>query len=174
MVTCPPLHNHSETHIPRHICHFQSSCTWYLCFFRSFGINCSTLPPEVLAESLAVELAPFGVRVLNVAPGAFRTEGIYSNGFYDQNKLASYDDIRNAAAKRFASIPGTEKGDPTKAMEILVDVVRGEGVAKDKPWPEMLVLGEDAELDIREKCERTLRTLDEWKAVSANLNLEDE
>jgi hypothetical protein len=112
--------------------------------------------------------------VLNVAPGSFRTEGIYRNGFYDQNKLASYDDIRSAATKRFASVPGTEKGDPTKAMEVLVDVVKGEGVAKDKPWPEVLIIGEDAGFDIREKCERTLRALDGWKAVSASLNLDDE
>ena len=110
--------------------------------------------------------------MLNVAPGAFCTRATHGHGFYDQNKLASYDDIRNTATKRYASIPVKAKGDPAKAMEVLVDVVRGEGVARDKPWPEVLVLGEDAEVDIREKCERTLRMLDRWKTVSASLNVD--
>ncbi|KAF8623796.1 hypothetical protein AX17_007299 [Amanita inopinata Kibby_2008] len=128
---------------------------------------------HALAETLTVELAPFGVRVLNVAPGAFRTEGIYCNGFYDRNSLASYDDMRSAAIKRFATIPGKEKGDPDKAMEIIVDVVRGEGVAKDKPWPALLALGEDAERDIRNKCIGTMQVLDEWKHVATSMNIDE-
>ena len=59
-------------------------------------------------------------------------------------------------------------------MEVVVDIVRGEGVAKGKPWPGLLVLGEDADHDVRRKCEMTLRTLDEWKDVSTNLNLDSD
>ncbi|KAF8335134.1 hypothetical protein F5887DRAFT_620328 [Amanita rubescens] len=127
---------------------------------------------HALAETLSAELAPFGVRVLHVAPGSFRTEGIYSNGFYDGNKLVGYDDIRAAAAKRFASVPGNEKGDAVKAMEVVVDVVRGEGIAKGKPWPGLLVLGEDSERDVRNKCQATLQMLDTWGDVAKSVNLD--
>ncbi len=127
---------------------------------------------QALAETLSAELAPLGVRVLHVAPGSFRTEGIYTNGFHDRNKLVGYDDIRAAAAKRFASVPGNEKGDPVKAMEVVVDVVRGEGVAKGKPWPGLLVLGEDSERDVRNKCQATLQLLDTWGDVAKSVNLD--
>ncbi|KAK2467668.1 hypothetical protein APHAL10511_000523 [Amanita phalloides] len=126
---------------------------------------------HALAESLTPELEPFGVRVLHVAPGSFRTEGMYSHGFHDKNRLACYDDIRTAAEKRFASVPGTEKGDPVKGMEVVVDIVRGEGVAKGKPWPGLLVLGEDAERDIRKKCQATLEILDNWGDVARSVNV---
>lgn len=127
---------------------------------------------HALAETLAVELAQFGVRVLHVAPGAFRTEGIYDNGFYHKNKLDDYTDIHNAAVRGYTAHAGTQIGDPAKAMEVVVDTVKGEGVAKGKPWPGLLVLGEDADHDLRRKCEGTLQTLDEWKDVSTNLNLD--
>lgn len=74
--------------------------------------------------------------------------------------------------KRFASVSGSEKGDPVKAMEVVVDVVRNEGVAKGKPWPGLLVLGEDSERDIRNKCQATLQILDNWGDVARNVNLD--
>ncbi|PFH47503.1 hypothetical protein AMATHDRAFT_6683 [Amanita thiersii Skay4041] len=127
---------------------------------------------HALAETLTVELAPFGVRVLHVAPGSFRTEGIYCNGFYDQRSIPDYDEIRDTSAKRFASVPGNEKGDPDKAMEVIVDIVRSEGVAKDLSWPGLLVLGEDAEADVRNKCGKTLEVLDQWRHVSTGVSLD--
>ena len=74
--------------------------------------------------------------------------------------------MRNASKTRFAAVPGTEKGDPDKAVEVIVDVVRGEGVAKGRPWPGYLVLGEDAEADVRIKCKKVLDVLDEWVDVA--------
>jgi hypothetical protein len=57
-------------------------------------------------------------------------------------------------------------------MEVVVDVVRGEGVAKGKSWPGLLVLGEDAERDLRNKCQATLHVLDNWSDVARNVNLD--
>ncbi|KAF8623733.1 hypothetical protein AX15_006227 [Amanita polypyramis BW_CC] len=125
---------------------------------------------HALADTFTAELAPLGVRVLQVAPGAFRTEGIYSYEFYSDNAVAANDELRAAAANRFASLSGTQEGDPVKAMEVLVDTVRGEGVAKGKPWPGLLVLGEDAERDLRNKCTRIIQILDEWKEVARSCN----
>ena len=111
--------------------------------------------------------------MLHVAPGAFRTEGIYSYGFYSKNTLSTHDDMRKAALNRFANHFGFEKGDPVKAMEVIVDIVRGEGVAKGRSWPGLLVLGGDADSDVRNLCNRRLKVLDEWKDVAENLNFDD-
>ncbi|KAF8628593.1 hypothetical protein AX15_003816 [Amanita polypyramis BW_CC] len=125
---------------------------------------------HALAETFTAELAPLGIRVLHVAPGAFRTEGIYSYDFYSDNAIASNDELRASALKRLALISGTQNGDPARAMEVLVDTVRGEGVAKGKPWPGLLVLGEDAERDLRNKCTHIIQILDEWKEVAGSCN----
>ncbi|KAF7377597.1 UBR-type domain-containing protein [Mycena sanguinolenta] len=87
---------------------------------------------HALAETLTTEVAPLGVRVLLVEPGAFRT-GIYGQEYFTSNPIDDYEQIRNMSASRFAGVSGTEKGDPAKAMEAVVDVVRGEGCAQDRP-----------------------------------------
>ena len=116
------------------------------------------------------ELFHFHIRVLLVEPGAFRTEGIYSQPYFDLNPIEDYDSLRNSAMTRFASIPGREPGDPDKAVEAIVDVVRGEGVAKGRPWPDYLFLGDDAEAAVRAKCSKFLNILDEWADVTRNVS----
>ena len=74
--------------------------------------------------------------------------------------------MREAGMARFAAIAGHERGDPARAMELLVDVVRGEGAAKGREWPLWLVLGRDAYTDVRAKCERILKTMDAWEDVA--------
>ncbi|GLB40934.1 putative enoyl-(Acyl carrier protein) reductase [Lyophyllum shimeji] len=101
-----------------------------------------------LTETLSAELAQFNIRVLLVAPGSFRTEGIYGQQYHTCNPIAANNALREQSMARFKSVPGTEKGDPDKAMEAVIDVVRGEGVAKGRPWPGYLILGEDAERDL--------------------------
>ena len=125
-----------------------------------------------MTETYAVELEPFGIRVLLVAPGAFKTENIYSQEFFRDNEIADYHSMRISAEKRFGAVAGTQAGDPDKAMEAVVDVVRGEGVTKGRPWPRYLVLGEDAGRDVRMKSERILGVLDEWNDVTSGVGFD--
>ncbi|PBK66008.1 NAD-P-binding protein [Armillaria solidipes] len=120
---------------------------------------------HAIAESLIPEVEPFNIRVLVVAPGAFRTEGMYSIPFNVKNPISDYDDIRASSIARFGSVPGTEPGDPVKAMETLVDTVRGEGSAEGKAWPTWLLLGQDAEKDLRTKWDKLRTMLEEWGNV---------
>lgn len=126
---------------------------------------------HAFTETLAVELAP-KIRVLLVAPGSFRTEGIYRHGVSTSNPIPFYDDLRKATVVKFNSIAGTELGDPEKAMEAVVDVVRGEGVVKGRPCPRYLILGEDAEQDVRTKSNKILDVLDEWKDVICGVSFD--
>lgn len=73
---------------------------------------------------------------------------------------------------RFTSLAGTEKGDPAKAMDLLVDIVKGEGKAKGKEWPSLLVLGKDAYTDVRSKCEQTMRALEAWEDIATDLEFD--
>ncbi|KAG1853299.1 hypothetical protein C8R48DRAFT_723530 [Suillus tomentosus] len=127
---------------------------------------------QAMSETLAVELAPFNIRVLIVEPGAFRTENIYSNKFDTwTNPIPDYDKTRAETQVMYEAIPGRQPGDPMKAMKFVADVVRGEGVAAGREWPLYLVLGEDAEKDVRNKCMMMLKHLDEWQDVIRDVNI---
>jgi len=128
---------------------------------------------SAITESLMGELAPFNIKVTLVQPGAFRTEGIYGQAYFTTNPVPAYDQTRAISMARFASVPGHEKGDPDKAAEVIVDVVRGEGVAKGRPWPPYLFLGEDAEADVRSKCSKILATVDQWADVARAVSFDE-
>lgn len=65
------------------------------------------------------------------------------------------------------SLPGTQPGDPAKFAQVLVDVVKGQGVWEGKSWPEgsRLVVGSDSEKDIRIKIESVEKGMREYKDV---------
>lgn len=119
-----------------------------------------------------VELSQFNIRVVLVEPGAFRTEGICNQQYFTANPIADYDALRTSSHAIFSSVSGTQKGDPDKAAEVIVDVVRGEGVTKGRSWPEYLLLGNDAETGVREKTSKVLKALDEWVDVTRNVNFD--
>ncbi|KAG6873110.1 hypothetical protein C0995_002773 [Termitomyces sp. Mi166 len=125
-----------------------------------------------LTETLATEVAPFNIRVLLVAPGSFRTKGIYDQTYNTSNPIAVNTTLREASIARFKVLAGTGKGNPAKAMEAVGDIVQGVGIAKGRLWPGLLVLGEDAERDVRDKCNKVLKALDEWKDVTCGINLD--
>jgi NAD(P)-dependent dehydrogenase (short-subunit alcohol dehydrogenase family) len=121
---------------------------------------------HALTETLTVELAQFNIRVLLVQPSAFRTRMVRAEENYNTgNPIAAYDDTRRENLHFYASRDGKQPGDPDKAMEAVVDVVRGEGAAQGKPWPGYLLLGKEADRDVRAKCRRMTEHLDEWSDV---------
>lgn len=126
----------------------------------------------MLGETLSFELAPFSIRVLIVEPGAFRTENIFSQPFYDENPVPDYDAMRAKAKEIYKRVEGHQPGDPVKAMEVLADVVRGEGRAAGKPWPLYLPLGVEAERAIRDKCTRMTDVLDAWGEIIRDTKLD--
>lgn len=121
-----------------------------------------------ITESLTEELRPFGIRVLLVQPGGIRTQMIVNSELKsDKMVQPEYVPYHSLCAKVLAGVHGSQPGDPHKASNIIADVVRGEGCAIGKNWPNVLYLGEDAEHDIRLKCQQVLDRLDdaEWRDI---------
>ncbi|KAJ7022306.1 hypothetical protein C8F04DRAFT_1138389 [Mycena alexandri] len=129
---------------------------------------------RVFSETLAVELAPFSIRMLIVEPAAFLTNTMVSTHIYEGNKIPDYDALRFEGEDVYKRAYRTLKGDPAKAMEAVVDVVRGEGKAKGRAWPGMLVLGDVGVSGVKEKCEQVMGLLEEWRDVSTTLNFDTE
>ncbi|KAF8190434.1 hypothetical protein K438DRAFT_2018754 [Mycena galopus ATCC 62051] len=121
---------------------------------------------HAVAETLSVEVAPFNIRVLIVEPSAFRTRMVRTaDNYILDNPLQAYDGMREKNLQFYADRDGKQVGDPDKAMDAVVDVVRGEGAARDKPWPGYLLLGKEADRDVRAKCKVMTDHLDEWREV---------
>src|ERR671923_2658351 len=77
---------------------------------------------EALSESLAAEVARFGVHVTLVEPGGYDTDWAGSSSRHS-DPLPAYDTMREEmAARRSASVPG----DPAAAAQALLDIVDAE------------------------------------------------
>jgi len=89
---------------------------------------------------------------------------------FRSNPIADYDDVRDGVAQFVQSINGNQPGDPKKAVEIMLDVVREEGVAHGKALPERLPLGIDSLAVMRNKAVGNLALCNEWEDVIRSTN----
>ncbi|KAF7443412.1 Short-chain alcohol dehydrogenase [Pyrenophora tritici-repentis] len=118
-----------------------------------------------ISESLRAELAPFGINVMVIEPGWFRT-GILGKGVpvYSEKSLGVYEDV-GRLREMLGEVDGKQVGDTGKACRVAVDVLTRCGCGEGKDVPIRLVLGRDAFEVIGEKCRATLRLLGEWEGV---------
>ncbi|KAJ7185476.1 hypothetical protein C8R46DRAFT_880959 [Mycena filopes] len=129
---------------------------------------------HALAETLTAEVAQFNIRVLLVEPSAFRTRMVRTAENYNlENPISAYDGTRAKNIKAYDGRDGKQSGDPGKAMDAVVEVVRGEGRAAGKPWPGYLLLGQEADRDVRAKCRIMTEHLDEWCEIVNGVDFED-
>ncbi|KAH9947180.1 NAD-P-binding protein [Amylocystis lapponica] len=125
---------------------------------------------HTLAETYAAELRPFDVKVMIVAPGSFRTENVFETPVTADHPVGELDQLRTIAAKRFDELAHEAQGDPQKAMELLADVVRGEGQAKGRPMPRWLFMGSATYDAVQTKCEEWGQALNEWADTAKDLD----
>jgi NAD(P)-dependent dehydrogenase (short-subunit alcohol dehydrogenase family) len=119
---------------------------------------------EGLSEALAAEVAPFGIRVIIVEPGAFRTE-FGGQRMHRSRQIDAYQVSTGQTRAAVDGMDGTQPGDPAKAAEAIVQVVDS-----DKP-PLRLALGNDAVDSIRAHHQRLGADLDRWEALSRAMDL---
>lgn len=86
--------------------------------------------------------------------------------FLADGPIPAYDEMRKRLVDMYGSINGNETGDPAKAMSVLADIVRGEGLFEGREMPLWFVMGGDSEKDFRERARRTIESLDANKDIS--------
>jgi NAD(P)-dependent dehydrogenase (short-subunit alcohol dehydrogenase family) len=101
---------------------------------------------EGFSEVLAAEVKPFGVRVLIVEPGAFRTD-CQGSSMQRSSVGPDYEATVGAMNRYREDTDGTQAGDPARAARVIMDVV----AAEDAPL--RLLLGAGA-VDLAEKSSR--------------------
>lgn len=137
--------------------------------FPGFGVYCATkFAVSGLSESLASEVADFGVKVTVVEPGYFRTEFLSAGSFATPaNQIADYQKVRDSQAMHQQQINGAQPGDPAKAAEAMIRI------AGETNPPLHLVLGEDAFGMAQNKIATFSAELESWKAVSVSTGFEN-
>lgn len=91
------------------------------------------------SDSLAMEVAPFGVKVCTLEPGGIRTNWARRAGQDAPALLPDYESAVGPIFKLLQAIEGRQEGDPAKIASLIVKLTESEDV------PVRLILGVDAE-----------------------------
>ncbi|KZT05044.1 NAD-P-binding protein [Laetiporus sulphureus 93-53] len=149
-----------------------SRSVWNAHFTTAAFYMASKAAIHTISETLAAELAPFNIRVLLIVPGEFRTPGNGKRPYALNHHVQDYDGAREATIQRLEEHFKHVRGDPAKAMELLVDVVRGEGKAKGRPFPARLLLGDATFKGAKAHCERMKEDMEAWEDVAMDLDFD--
>ena len=124
--------------------------------FPGVGAYCAAKGAlELASEALAGEVAPLGIKVLIVEPGAFRTGFAGPAALQPvDTRIADYDGTAGATREALPNAHGAQEGDPAKAAAAVLEVLGW------KEPPLRLALGNDAVDEIRAKLARVGADLD--------------
>jgi NAD(P)-dependent dehydrogenase (short-subunit alcohol dehydrogenase family) len=130
--------------------------------FAGFGAySAAKFAIEGVSEALAQEVAPFGIKVLIVEPGNFRTN-LLGSGTRHMPMIDAYRATVGGTREFVSGMHGTQAGDPLKAAAAIDRAINAERT------PLRLQLGEDAVGAVRGHAQALLADLDVWHAVGAD------
>jgi NAD(P)-dependent dehydrogenase (short-subunit alcohol dehydrogenase family) len=119
-------------------------------------------------ESLAGEVQPFGIGTMIVEPGFFRTELLTPESTtFGELSIDDYDEARAQINAFWASMNGTQAGDPSKLARALVQL------ADSAEPPLRWAAGEDVVEGVEDKARLLLAQVDAHRALSTDLGHED-
>ena len=142
-----------------------SSLGGQLSFAGFSAYSASKFALEGLSEALAQEMAPFGVKVLIVEPGQFRT-GFAAEALRHMPAMDAYCETVGGVRDFARGMHGTQDGDPAKAARA-IDTALGAD-----PTPLRLQLGADAVASIRAHSEQLLGDLAAWEGLALDTRLD--
>ncbi|TXF88176.1 SDR family NAD(P)-dependent oxidoreductase [Neolewinella aurantiaca] len=132
--------------------------------FPAFGLYSSTKHAlEGLSKGLAQEVAPFGIKVILVEPGVFRTDFGGRSLAEAKNKIEAYKPIREKVMENLGGQYeefDDEQGDPAKAAKAMLKITEVENP------PLFLALGLDAYDNIDKQMQRERKQLETWEELT--------
>jgi NAD(P)-dependent dehydrogenase (short-subunit alcohol dehydrogenase family) len=117
---------------------------------------------EGMSDALRKELAPLGIKVTVIEPGAFRTEFAGRSLKGSEMEIDDYKDTVGPRRKQNDKTSGNQQGDPQKAAQAIIKIEEGDKV------PFRLLLGSDAIDGIRKELSSQQQELEDWLEVSSS------
>lgn len=116
-------------------------------------------------ESLAQEIAPFGIRTMLVEPGFFRTDLLSAESTtYAELSIEDYAPRTKETVTAWKGMNGKQGGDPAKLADALVELT-----AQDEP-PARFAAGADAVEAFEAKANTLLAQADAHRELSSSLS----
>ena len=122
---------------------------------------------EGIADSLRQELAPFGIHVMSVEPGGFRTDWAGRSMTRVERSIGDYDDLFEPIRRSRLGYSGKQLGDPAKAGAALLTAL------KSPTPPGHLLLGTDALHLVRAARAELDGEIGTWEKLSASTDYSD-
>ena len=116
---------------------------------------------EGMSEALALEVKAFGIKVLIVEPGAFRTE-FGAQALRKMPVMPAYQESLTGIRGVLHDMHGTQPGDPAKAARAVALALESDAT------PLRLQLGADAIAAVRTHAELLLKDLAAWERVGTD------
>jgi NAD(P)-dependent dehydrogenase (short-subunit alcohol dehydrogenase family) len=137
----------------------QEFCTAYAA--SKFGV-------EGWVESLAPEVAPFGIRTMLVEPGFFRTELLSPESTrYAEPSIDDYAERTEQTVAAWKGMDGLQGGDPAKLADALVRL------ASQAEPPTRFVAGADAIATVEQKAKDLQAQAESYRELSSSLAHDD-
>ena len=119
-------------------------------------------------ESLAEEIAPFGIRTMLVEPGFFRTELLTDlSTVWPEASIDDYAEKTRATVAGWKKMNGLQGGDPAKLAKALIQLARQ--AEPPRRWP----AGADAVETFEKKAKELLDQAHAHRTLSASLAHDD-
>lgn len=122
---------------------------------------------EGLSEALAAEVASFGIRVMIVEPGAFRTRFAGGHALRQSEAMPAYHDIVGPFRSALPDTDGTQPGDPAKAAAAVLTALDADTT------PLRLPLGDDAADAISAHLDRSRGEFTAWESLARAVSVDE-
>lgn len=134
--------------------------------FPHAAIYCSSkFAIEGFSESLALDVADFGIRVTLVEPGFTRTDFLESSSIrYGSRQVAGYEEASQKLRAHYASYNGKQSGDPAKLAAAMLTLANSENP------PLRFASGSDAFEGMTSKLAGVQSELHSYQKLSASID----
>ena len=119
------------------------------------------------SDSLAMEVAPFGVKVCTLEPGGIRTNWARRAGQNAPELLPDYEASVGSILKMLRGLEGRAEGDPKKIADVIVQLANSDEV------PVRLILGVDAEKRVQQAEAARAAEAEKWRQLTVSTVFED-
>jgi NAD(P)-dependent dehydrogenase (short-subunit alcohol dehydrogenase family) len=115
---------------------------------------------EGFSESLALEVAPLGIKVTIVEPSGFRTDWAGRSAAESKNRIADYAPTAGKNLDDLRGYSGKQPGDPVRAAAAIIAAVESSNP------PLRLLLGKAALKGARAKLDMLKKDFDAWETTT--------